>query len=36
MSHAPGDNTADVGTAQAYSVSVRNLCEFAAKLGDLD
>ncbi len=36
MSQTPGDSATEVGAAQAYAVSVRNLCEFAAKLGDLD
>ena len=36
MNQVPADNAAEVGTEQAYAVSVRNLCEFAAKLGDLD
>lgn len=36
MSLATGSDVADFEADGAYAVSVRNLCEFAAKLGDLD
>jgi Rad3-related DNA helicase len=36
MSPAPGNSAAGIGAEQACAVSVRTLCEFAAKVGDLD